>query len=92
MILPDKYVSIESSYVGISAFIINLIDKNEYTVDKLWNLFNKKYNARNKTILKTIPTFQKFLTVLNFMFAVGFISYKTNINGSGVVYNENFKP
>ena len=89
MILPDKYISIESSYIGLSAFIINLIEKNEYTVDDLWRTFKKKYSRNSQPKLKVAPTFQKFLTVLNFMFVTGIINYKVCDNGSGVVYNEN---
>jgi len=92
MILPDKYVSIENSYIGLSAFIIDLIKEKEYTIDSLWEEFKKKYNKSSQLKLRVSPTFQKFLSVLNFMFAIGLFNYKTHDNGSGVVYNENFKP
>ena len=81
MILPDKYISIEQSYIGLSAFILKIIGSKHYTLEKLWSKFNKNLTFKNK------PSYQKFLNVLNFMYAAEMINY----NEGGEIFNENFR-
>lgn len=85
MILPNKYTTLTESYIGISALILDVLQDKILTVDKLWSVFNKKYNLSNK--IKTPPTYQKFLYVLEFMYMSKMISY----NKDGAIKNENFE-
>ncbi|MDR1689488.1 MAG: hypothetical protein LBS21_12890 [Clostridiales bacterium] len=85
MILPDKYTTLTESYIGLSALILDVLQNNEFTVEDVWHRLSKKYFARG--LLKTYPTFQKFIYVLEFMYLVGMISYDEN----GVISNENIK-
>ncbi len=83
MILPDKYITVTESYIGLGALLLNCLQDKKLTVDELWKIFNKKYCNNNK--IKHFPTFQKFIYVLDFMFAIGFILY----TDEGEIYNEN---
>ena len=89
MVLPDKYIAIEQSLMGLSAFILDLIDKDEVTVEKLWDKFDKKYLKDPDTRLSHQPSFQKFIITLNFMYATNMINCDIERE---VIFNENIKP
>ena len=59
MILPDKYVTLTESFIGLSALILDTLNNKEMTVDKLWNNFSKKYISSN--MIKITPTYQKYI-------------------------------
>ncbi|MDT2435622.1 hypothetical protein P7D98_08175 [Enterococcus avium] len=82
MILPNKYLSIEESCIGISGLLINCIGKKFLTIDKLWASFERKY--ANKLGNK-FPAYQKFIFTVDFMYMTSMISY----NDDGEIYNEN---
>ena len=48
MILPNKYLTITESFVGISALILDIIGNKKITLDLLWNKFEKKYIKSKK--------------------------------------------
>lgn len=85
MILPDKYVTLTESFLGISALILDVLKDKRMTVDKLWNKFKKTYV--DSTRLNTPPTYQKYIYVLEFMFLTQMISY----NDKGEILNENIR-
>lgn len=85
MILPNKYVTLSESYIGISALILDVLGKKAITIDVLWRKFHKKYIQKN--IIKNPPTYQKFIYVIEFMYLSGMISY----NEHGGLVNENIK-
>ena len=60
MILPDKYISIENSYVGLSAFIIDLIKENEHTIENLWKTFKKNIMEATSPKLRLCLLFKNF--------------------------------
>lgn len=84
MILPNKYITVTESLIGISALILDVLSENTVTIDILWKNFQKLYNERN---LKILPTFQKFIWAVDFMY----ISSMINYNEQGEIYNENIK-
>ncbi len=85
MILPDKYVTLSESFIGLSGMLLDTLGKTNMTVDKLWNKFNDKYVSTKK--ISNIPTYQKYIYVLQFMYIADMINY----NGKGEVFNENIK-
>uniref|UniRef100_UPI003F4983F9 ABC-three component system middle component 6 n=1 Tax=Niallia taxi TaxID=2499688 RepID=UPI003F4983F9 len=85
MILPNKYISISESFIGLSALVLDILNDKELTVDKLWNKFEKKYINTKK--LNSPPTFQKYIYLLEFMYLTNMISY----NAKGEIINENKK-
>ncbi|MGO5053914.1 ABC-three component system middle component 6 [Lachnospiraceae bacterium LCP25S3_G4] len=85
MVLPDKYVSLAESYIGVSALLLDILGDKKITVDKLWDKFVKKYVKTNE--IKSIPTYQKYIYVLEFMYMAKMINY----NEKGEMYNENLK-
>lgn len=42
MILPDKYVVLTESFLGLSALVLDILNNKKMTIDKLWNAFEKK--------------------------------------------------
>ena len=85
MVLPDKYVTISESFIGLSALLLDILDDKFMTVDKLWTNFYKKYIETKR--IYSIPTYQKFIYVLEFMYMAKMINY----NEKGEMYNENLK-
>lgn len=84
MILPNKYITITESLIGLSALILDVLSENSVTIDTLWKIFQKKYNNKN---LINLPNFQKFIWTVDFMY----ISNMINYNEQGEIYNENIK-
>lgn len=85
MVMPDKYVTLSESFIGLSALLLEILGKKQMTVDALWNKFNKKY-IRTKRLYSE-PTYQKYIYVLEFMYMAKMINY----NKKGEMYNENLK-
>lgn len=85
MILPDKYISLTESFIGLSALLLDVLGNKDLTVDKLWQEFNKKYIKKSK--IKNIPTYQKYIYVIEFMYITDMISY----NEKGEIRNEDTK-
>ena len=85
MILPNKYLRISESFIGLSALFLDILKSDKLTIETLLNKFNKKYINKNK--IKNKISYQKYIYVLNFMFLTGMISYTE----SGEIFNENIK-
>ena len=54
MILPNKYLLLKDSLIGISPLILDIIEKKEMGVEEVWDKFKKKYNSK-------VPIYNKFL-------------------------------
>ena len=85
MVLPDKYVTLSESLIGISALLLDILGNQHMTIDKLWNQFESVYIKKQK--INFVPTYQKYIYVLEFMYISRMIDY----NEKGEVYNENFE-
>ncbi len=85
MILPNKYLSLMESYIGLSAFILDIILDKKMTIDEVWNKLFKKHFKKLDS--KYQPNYQKYISVLEFMFITGMINY----NDKGEIFNENIK-
>ena len=80
MILPNKYLLLKDSLIGISPLILDIIEKKEMGVEEVWDKFKKKYNSK-------VPIYNKFLYTLDFMYITGMI----NFDSKGRIFNENTK-
>ncbi len=85
MVLPNKYVTLSESFIGLSALLLEILEDKQMTVDKLWNKFHSKYIKTKK--IYSVPTYQKYIYVLEFMYITEMINY----NEKGEMYNENLK-
>lgn len=85
MVLPDKYVTLSESFIGLSALLLDILADKQMTVEQLWNKFNHKYIETKR--IYSIPTYQKYIYVLEFMYIAKMINY----NEKGEMYNENIK-
>lgn len=83
MILPNKYITLTESFIGLSGLLLATLSDKKMLVDKLWVDFNKKYIRTQK--LNNPPTYQKYIYVLEFMYLTNMISY----NKKGEILNEN---
>ena len=54
MILPNKYLLLKDSLIGISPLILDIIEKEEMGIEEVWEKLKKKYNSK-------VPTYNKFL-------------------------------
>ena len=64
MILPNKYLLLKDSLIGISPLILDIIEKEEMGIEEVWEKLKKKYNSK-------VPTYNKFLYTLDFMYITG---------------------
>lgn len=85
MILPNKYVLLSESLIGISAFILDILKNKKMGIEEIWEKFERKYIL--KQVIKNPPSYQKFLYTLDFMYLTKMINY----NSKGEIYNENLK-
>ena len=78
MLLPNKYVSFNKSYVCVGACVFDVLGNKKYCIEKLWKRFNRKYpNIGYDTFIKTLV----FLKVCQYI----------DINLEGELFNENSK-
>ena len=85
MILPNKYLPISDSLIGVSSLILNILGNKQFTLDELWDKLKQQLNSNGK--VKCIPSYNKFVLAINFMFMSRMINY----NEKGVIYNENIE-
>ncbi len=85
MILPNKYIPLSESLIGISSLILDILSSNKMTIDELWNNFNCSLYKNKK--VKNVPSYNKFVLTINFMYLTNMINY----TDKGVIYNENIK-
>ena len=85
MILPNKYISLSDSLIGISSLVLETLSSNRMSIDELWDNFNRSIRQNKK--IKNIPTYNKFVLVINFMYMTNMINYTEK----GVIYNENIE-
>jgi len=83
MILPNKYTTLEESYIGIAAHVLEILGSESLYVDVMWQKFQQQYGDNEKLS----PSYAKFVYVTAFMFSCGMISY----NERGEIFNENLK-
>ena len=83
MILPNKYITMSESLIGLSACVLDIIDDNRYTIEQVWDRLNKKYIRTNKIHDK--PTYSKYILTITYMYISRMISY----DEKGVIFNEN---
>ncbi len=83
MILPNKYITISESLIGLSACILDIISNEKYTVEQIWDKLNKEYINNNK--LKYKPNYSKFILTITYMY----MSQMINYDDKGVIFNEN---
>lgn len=81
MILPNKYITLSQSLIGISSIVLTALGDKKITIEKLWDKVCKNYDKKE---LKKL-SYQKFLLTLDFMFITNMI----NCSDGGEIYNEN---
>ena len=83
MILPNKYITISESLIGLSACILDVISDKRYTVEQVWEKLNKDYIQSKK--LKYNPSYSKYIITITYLY----MSQMINYNEEGVIFNEN---
>ncbi len=83
MILPNKYITISESLIGLSACILDIISDKKYTVEQIWDKLNKDYIQNGK--LRNKPSYSKYILTITYMY----MSQMINYNEKGVIFNEN---
>lgn len=84
MLMPNKYITLAESCIGISGLILECLDRNMMTVDELWMKFSK-LNKNGENI--KFPSYQKFVYSINFMYLANMIEY----TDQGEIFNENIR-
>ena len=85
MILPNKYISLSESLIGLSSLVLEVLRSNTMTIDELWENFN--HIIKHNKSIKTVPSYSKFVLTISFMYMTKMINYTEK----GVIYNENIK-
>ncbi len=69
---PKKHLTLEQSYLGFGAKLINIINCSESTIEDLWNKCNENGTKHD---------FDDLILTLDFLFAINAISIK----GGGII-------
>lgn len=85
MILPNKYITISESLIGLSACILDVISDKKCTIEQIWEKLNKKYIQNGR--LKYKPNYSKYILTITYMY----MSQMINYNKEGMIFNENTK-
>ncbi len=85
IILPNKYVTLSQSFLGIGAMVLDIIGSKKMTIENIWTEFEKRYGSKSKK--SHYPSYQKFLLTLDFIYLTGMITY----NEQGEIFNENIR-
>lgn len=72
MILPDKIVIPEKSLIVIGSKLLELIDKNEISIEKL-------YDSIHESMGDSI-SIEKTMLTLDFLFIIGKVEYNNETN------------
>ena len=65
-LLPDKYLPLQDSYLGLGAIVLKMLQKEPMDVVKLWNRCER---------IKSIGTYDRFIVTLGILFRAGLIGY-----------------
>ena len=65
MILPDKHVWLYSSFLGVGATLLELLERNR-TVSSLWAAAREREGIR---------TFDRFILALDMLYALGLVEF-----------------
>lgn len=80
--LPTKNIFLGQSVIGIAAIIYNTIKKDNYLIDKVYEIIKNDYI--NSNILKYNIDFNQYILGLCFLYSIK----KINIKENGVIYCE----
>lgn len=69
MILPDKYIPLHYSLLGVGALVLNHLDKPR-TISSLWE---------EMKILPEVRTFQRLVFSLDFLFIIGAVEIESGL-------------
>jgi hypothetical protein len=69
MILPDKFVKLSGSMIGIGALILPKLDTDN-TVSSLWN---------EVRLIPGISNYEVFILALDFLFVIGLIEFNDGL-------------
>jgi len=73
------------SLLGISALVLDILKAEEMEIVSLWQAFKEEYGDEKK--IKHMPTYNKFVLTINFMYIAKMINY----NSKGEIFNENIE-
>lgn len=80
MIMPKKHITLSESYIGLGAYILQVLSK-PMTVDKCWEKIYNKYISKGLASKK--HSFDSMILTLDLLFMMDAI----NINERGEIYN-----
>lgn len=69
MILPTKHIPLNQSMIGLGALLLKKLDRPR-TVSGLW---------RKIRFIPEVGTFQRFVIVLDFLYALGLIQFRNGL-------------
>lgn len=70
MILPSKHIRFSESLLGLGAFLVDILQKEDKTVDELWLKISK---LNNSSKMPAYHSFDNIVLSLNYLFAIGII-------------------
>jgi hypothetical protein len=69
MILPTKHTTIEQSFLGFGAYLLQILDKDN-TVDLLWKKYQSDFTSQAYPVKQT---FDNLILTLVFLYSIGVI-------------------
>jgi len=80
MIMPKKHITLSESYIGLGAYVLDLLS-SPMTIDSCWDKILKSYINTGKISKK--HSFNNFILTLDLLFALNTI----DLNQKGELYN-----
>lgn len=80
MILPKKQVSLNESYFGFGAFLLQKL-RTPKTSENLWVIYKKDYKNKKYNVKFS---FDQYILVVDYLFMIGAIKEE----GKGIVIND----
>lgn len=70
MILPDKFVPVQDTYIGLGAYVLKELGDSQKSVSSLWTSLRK---------IQEIATYERFILTLDFLYAIRAIRLAGNL-------------
>lgn len=80
MIMPKKHISLSESFIGLGAFVLEVLSV-PMPIDSCWEKLNNNYIKKGKISKK--HSFDNFILTLDLLYALNVI----DINQEGELYN-----
>lgn len=71
MIFPEKHIRLSESLLGLGSFVLECLEDNPKTVDKIWLDFRR---VRDNDIYPAYHSFENFILAIDLLYSLGLLT------------------